>query len=788
MFAHYLKIAWRNLLKYKTQTVISILGLAIGFTAFAFTMAWIRYERGFDKQNPDADRIYKVLRVYERNEDGVIYRLPEAMQGYLGNFPEIEAVTAISTTKGVFKRNDTVLMENANMMLTDTSFFNVFYPDKKISYPAKLSEESFIFSAEAARKTGLSQSDIGFYNSTVNGVVLGIVSEIPNTQTNVPFDVMTVQPIEIDRDCPWCYFSRSMYIRVHKNVDINALSAKLDSVYIEEAMQGVMSYILVPLREAHFKYPEDKAKIKYDHLRIFVIVALLVIFCALFNYLMLFVNKIRIRNRELALRKVNGASNKKLAVLLLIEMGLILILSLFIGGVLSELLYVPFIKLSEIEASKSFLLKETFLYGIGIFVFSILAALIPVYVFMKRSISEILHPETKSFTGIKNSFTLTSLFLQLTIGVLLIFSTFVFLYQFKKLNNNDIGFDRFNINSFQCNVSLTKDELRKITGVEDVIFFYGQFLPRVGSSFFDYKTESDEMIETEQIRIHEPDFIDFFDMKILEGRNIHYGEKNACLINETAKRRFGLTDPIGKQVNNLTVVGIVADMYIDSPLLPVYPTVFQLRDDMSSAARKNPETGEWEYIREPISASKEESLSKTFNSFAYKYLPGSREHTEQKIIDLITKDGGRISSFENMETVYAEYTQSERYLLTLLSIMTSVAILIAVFGIYSMITLACSQRRKEIAIRKVNGAKVREILKLFFRQYFWITLLACVVALPVGVYVMQRWLEQYSRRVNMEWWLFVGVFLLVSLIVFLSIFYRVWKTAKENPAEVVKSE
>lgn len=296
------------------------------------------------------------------------------------------------------------------------------------------------------------------------------------------------------------------------------------------------------------------------------------------------------------------------------------------------------------------------------------------------------------------------------------------------------------------------------------------------------------MIETEQFRIHEPDFIDFFDMKILEGRNFHYGETNVCLINETAKRKFGLTDPIGKRVNNLTVIGVVGDMYIDSPLLPVLPSTYQLREYMDESASLNRETGQWQYNHIPIPDSQKASASRSFNSFAYKYSPGSREFTQQRIQDLITKDGGRITPFNDMEAIYAEYTQSERYLLTLLGIMTVVAILIAVFGIYSMITLACSQRRKEIAIRKINGAKVKEILALFFRQYFAVTVAACMVAFPVGVYIMQRWLEQYTRRVSMEWWLFAGVFVLVAAIVFASIIFRVWKAANENPADVVKAE
>jgi ABC-type antimicrobial peptide transport system permease subunit len=141
-----------------------------------------------------------------------------------------------------------------------------------------------------------------------------------------------------------------------------------------------------------------------------------------------------------------------------------------------------------------------------------------------------------------------------------------------------------------------------------------------------------------------------------------------------------------------------------------------------------------------------------------------------------------------MEELYAGYTKSERYLLNLLGIITLVSILISIFGVYSIVTLACKRRRKEIAIRKVNGATVREILHLFLRDYLLITLLACMVAFPAGVLVMQRWLEQYTRRVSMEWWLFVGIFVLVVLIVLASILSRVIRAANQNPAEVIKTE
>ena len=131
MLIHYLKIAWRNLLKYKTQNIISVLGLALGFTAFAFTMSWIRFERWYDKHNPDADRIYKVFQINDENESGVQYMLPTPLKRLLEGFPEVEAVTAIYLSKGGIGRWK-YIDNDGNIMLGRYTFFIVFYRDMKM--------------------------------------------------------------------------------------------------------------------------------------------------------------------------------------------------------------------------------------------------------------------------------------------------------------------------------------------------------------------------------------------------------------------------------------------------------------------------------------------------------------------------------------------------------------------------------------------------------------------------------------------------------------------------------
>ncbi|WP_436414337.1 ABC transporter permease [Petrimonas sp.] len=768
MLLHYLKIAWRNLLKYKTQTIVSILGLAIGFTAFSFTMSWIRYEMGYDSHNPDRDRIYMVAKVNKKTAEGLAKLAPDALAEYLKNtFPEVEAATMLNKYDNMMIKDSLISL---HLISTDTSFFNVFYPDIKMRFPEPLPQNGISLTTSSFYKT-LKQS--GMPDSLLMNYE--IIPE-KSVHSNVAYNIVNIRPYKLpdERYSPWVYHSKSAFIRVYPGTNIDALQQKLDSIDVKDSMQGVMSYKLIPLKEVHYTIPDAKTNIKFGHLRIFAVVALLVILCALFNYVMLFINRIKIRNRELALRKVNGSSNSHLLGLLFCEFLSILFISLFIGGVLTELLFPIFTKLSQIEAAKTYFAHEMILYAIGLIIISTLFAFTPITYFMKRSIRENIQPETRRRLGFRNSFTLVSVALQLFIGGLLIFSTSVFFYQMWLLNDTDIGINRHEVNQINMwalHDPLLLEEVKSVAGIENAIYFPGSFLPRSGSAAtsitVDEGTPSERKVDFELFAVQSPDFFSFFEIKLLEGRAMEENETRVCVINETAKKILGNDSPIGKKLeNNWTIVGVIPDLYVESPLLPIQPTIYRTQKDAGNEKM-------------------------TGNSIAYKYVDGFREQTEKALEEIAGKKDNapyNIVHFINMDEVYSEYTKSERYLLILLGIMTAVAILITVFGIYSMVTLACNQRRKEIAIRKVNGARLKDIFALFFKKYFIVTALACVAAFPVGLYVMQRWLEQYTRRVSMEWWLFAGVFLFVCLIVFLSIIFRVWKAANENPADVVKSE
>jgi len=155
-----------------------------------------------------------------------------------------------------------------------------------------------------------------------------------------------------------------------------------------------------------------------------------------------------------------------------------------------------------------------------------------------------------------------------------------------------------------------------------------------------------------------------------------------------------------------------------------------------------------------------------------------RKYKTQNIISIITY----------MEDVFQKYFKSERALLKLLTVMTGACVLIAVFGVYSLTSLSCQQRRKEIALRKINGAEVLDIMNIFFKESLVLLAIAALFAFPSGYFIMARWLQNYVKQTPMDAWLYVSIFLTVFMVIVFSTVSVIWIAAMQNPAEVMKRE
>jgi hypothetical protein len=245
------------------------------------------------------------------------------------------------------------------------------------------------------------------------------------------------------------------------------------------------------------------------------------------------------------------------------------------------------------------------------------------------------------------------------------------------------------------------------------------------------------------------------------------------MINEAAAKYFGWDNPVGKWVGykDRIVKGVLKNICNQPPTLPVSPTIYRY---FSNERLRNRD-------------------GDTFSVCALvKYRAGTWKTVKQKINGILKSDFPDLPESEifmlNPEETYKGYLAAEQSLLTLLGFTSLVCVLICIFGFVSLISLSCEERRKEIAIRKINGATVLDILNIFFKENFLLLIIGALVAFPIGYYVMRQWLEQYVRQTPIGAWVYLAIIAAMASVIVMCVGWRVWRASVENPAEVIKKE
>jgi ABC-type antimicrobial peptide transport system permease subunit len=175
----------------------------------------------------------------------------------------------------------------------------------------------------------------------------------------------------------------------------------------------------------------------------------------------------------------------------------------------------------------------------------------------------------------------------------------------------------------------------------------------------------------------------------------------------------------------------------------------------------------------------------------FRYHEGTWKSCREKIRQLVEKEHSNVSRYLELyhtEEEYNKFLKSENALIKLLSFVSAICVLICVFGFVSLVSLTCEERRKEIAIRKINGATVGNILAMFAKEYFLLLFIGAAIAFPAGYLIMQRWLENYVKQTSIPVWIYLSILFVLALVIVLCIGWRVYRASVENPADVVKSE
>lgn len=798
MIKHWFIIAYRNLLKYKQQTVISIIGLAIGFVCFALSAYWIRYETGFDAFHKNASRIYQVRKVDSTDNSGFYINTPPPLARTLEkHFPGIRASSASSRVYDIEPGENA---RSIDVQQVDSNFFDLF--DVSIlSGSFDFNDVNGILVTETfAREYYHTSNPIGkeliWYVSGKEHKKLhvrGVVKDWPRN-TNLPFQV--IQPVEPEDRDNWGVPGMT-YFLLKKGTDVKAFSEKFSALKFKDVLEAP-SYVMVPLTRAYYTEPVyNDANLKFDQVLLFAVLGLLVILCALFNYLNLYASRIRIRVKELSLRKVNGASNAGLFVMLAIEFLLLLGLALVIGFVGIECCLPAFMKFAAIESDSIRIYIELGIYALLLIVVSLLLVFVIIYYTRNQLFQQSVRIVASLKAG--SVFGKMGLVLQMIISLGFIFCTTIYCKQIYTLDNSDPGFNRQNIlsvgistkSSYFFSAYFEKVEtvnsafngIKQIPTVEDIILFgQGAIYPRFISSGGLARTEKmneKESIDFDQFTVS-PSYIRFLGLKLIAGNDfkpVAADNRTDVIVNEAFAKTLGLKDPVGKTFIEVPkpyympdgtvfrngveyphlIIGVVKDFVYESPIVKVRPVVMYCRDN---------------YV-----------------ALGIKYKPGTYQETKKAIEAFVEKNlPSEQANVFNMDEEYKKQYASEASLRISLALLSLVCIAISLFGIYSVVVLDCEHRRKEIAVRKVNGASLISIFNLFFKQYILLLGAASLVAFPVGYSIMRPWTEKYVLQTEINWWIYPLLFLLILTVILICITSRIWLTAKINPSLELKKE
>lgn len=782
MITHYLKIAFRNLMKYKTQTIISLFGLAIGFVCFTLSVLWIHYERTYDDFHEGADQIYCVRQNMNNFTTGRPSVNPYPLANYLKEtFAEIDGACSIQYYPQDYKMNGQSI--KLNELSLDSAAFSVFHIEvlegnKDFLQPGQ--SKQIAITRRCAQKLFGLENPIGKeiyspYNPKQPITICAIISEWPE-HSNLAYDIVTrTNNIDI-----WYAAGWQTFIRLQKHADNKNFSKKLYNHIIEKERNTITHLGLTPITALRYNHPYTEADVKLKHIMLFAVAGALVVLCSLLNYITLFVNHIRMRGKELALRIVNGSSAKGLLGLLLSEFSLLLFFAMLVGILLIEIILPEFKELAGIKSDKTTIYLEATSYCLITISIATLLSIFPILYYRKKTLQAVL-VKRKGNNG-KNLFRKTSVIFQLIISIGFIFCAVLMMKQLYYLTHTDMGMKKENLASLKLSpapdVTMLGEKIAQISEIEKVLPGHAPLIPFRGSFFMNIEDWEEKQINAESITLQvcqeDTAYANFYGLTILDGEMITPSSPlTDIVLNEAAVKAFGWKDVIGKHLmlkdNDTTVIrviGVMKNYYAESPTIPVKPIGYIRKYSVSG-------------IR--LGGLKDDIL--------FRYKKGTWDVCKRKINQLTQAEyPDAIITLSNTEEEYAQFLTSEKALLKLLSSLSLVCIIISMFAIYSLVALTCEQRKKEVAIRKVNGAKVADILSIFMKEYLSLLVVASIIAFPIAYVIMKPWIENYTKQTEISLWLYPAIFCSIAFMLITSICWRVWKAANENPAEVIKNE
>jgi len=784
MIKNYLKIAWRNLVKHKSFSLINILGLAIGIGACLIIFLYVHDELTFDLYNVKADRIARVTtRMHTPESDLVIATSPVMLASTLKkDYPEVESTVRLLNFTAAVKYNGEIFSEGA-FYKTEQSIFSVFSFDFVEGSPASALQNprSIVLTESIAGKYFGTRSALGKI-LTCNGEDLLITGVIKDRPANSDIKIDALIYADFSKTTAWMDdFDSFTFLLFHNKPNLPQFQLKLVDLskkYIQPELDAgggpggagryKLEFELEPLAAVHFSADKlaDTPKGNRQFNYIFSLLAVFILIIALLNYINLSTAKSTERAREVGIRKVSGASRFQLMRQFLFESLFLLMIACLLAVVLVEIGLPFFNKLLQTKLSINWANGLLFM-GIIFLVTLLLAGLYPSFVLAAFKPIKVLKGNWHhSFKGIllRKTITIT----QFAIAAALIMGTTVINSQMKFVQEKDLGYNKDQL----LNIFLPRDsahmgavkafqnDLRRRPEIKGLTIGGGLSSATMSSTV----TNSDGK-RREFMCIYypiDPQFLPVFQIPLLEGRNIsdNFGtdRNEAFLVNEAFLKMMGWKSGLGQSIEGWDhkgkIVGVMKNFYFKSLHDVIEPVVMVYNTAPINTTTVKIKTGD---------------------------LPLVKALFKKNLPDLPI-DYSFLDEFVNKQY------QKDRITMSLFNSFTILAILVSCLGLYGLVALIAIQRTKEIGIRKILGATLKQLLSLMTKDCVRLLFWALLIALPIAGFAMNKWLASYAYHVSLSWWMFLLPIAILLLIALAVISREIVKTALVNPVTSLRSE
>ena len=786
MFKNYLKIALRHLRKNKGYAFINMIGLSLGMACAILILLWVNDEIQYNRFHQHYSNLYQVLET--QSYDGKKFTFA-AMPGGFGpavkaEFPEVKfAARSDWGSRVLFTLGEKSIYEVG--LYTDPDFLKMF---SFTLLQGKLENQlkdpmSIVITQEMAAKFFGKENPIGKTLKANNDKIVkvsGVVATPPDN-SSIKFSWLANFKIYEDRNewlRNWGNNGIQTYVELKPGTDVNALNKKLYGFIQTKDTTAVARPFLFSINDWRLRYNFEEGKQvggRIEYVRLFSIIALLIIVIACINFMNLATARSEQRAREVGVRKVMGAGRVMLikqffGESIIMAIAAMIIASLIVFGVL------PLFN-TLVEKKLQFDFSNPVIWGglpLMAIICGVLAGSFPSFYLSSFNPTTVFRGlrigKNSSITVVRKVLVVT----QFAISIILIVSTIVIYRQIEHVKDRPLGFDKEHMlysylrDNMNDRFSSIRNDLLATGVVENAATANSRVLD-VNSSSGDFNWQgknpsSEVLVATEWVSPH---YVSTMKMQMKYGRDFYSDgvtDTSNIIINETFAKIIGKENPVGDMLRRddgtpLQIVGVVKDFIYNDMYRKPEPLIL---------------------FCQPSSV----------NLFLVRLKKGTDVKLAVKKVETVIKTHAPGYPFEYrfMDDEFNKLFRNEMLIGKLSRLFALLTILISCLGLFGLSAYTAERRTKEIGIRKVLGASVSSVVTLLSKEFMLLVGIASVFAFPVAYWAMYEWLQDFAYRISINWWVFIAAGVLALLIALLTVSFQAVKAAVMNPVKSLRTE